>query len=339
MRAWRPAIVVCLLLLLLAVCFPVGLLTGSVDIGLDELLAIMSGEGDSLSHFVVIETRLPALLTALFAGAALAVAGLLMQTCFDNPLAGPSIMGISSGASLGVALVILTGVSYIGLLGNLAIVGGAFIGAMSILVILLLLSSVVRSSDMLLIMGILIGYLSSSIISLLNYFAPERAVHSFVMWGMGNFMGVDMGVLPYFGSLCALFVFLSFPSIRSLNALLFGAEYARSAGVNVSRVRTGLLLISGALTATVTAWCGPIGFIGLVIPHIARMALRSSNHRMVLPVTVLTGAFIGLLCQILSVAPSTFAAGTIPINAITPVIGVPVIIYILLNRRRLLYFN
>lgn len=339
MNTARPAIVVCLLTILLAVCFPVGLLTGSVDVGLENLLAIIGGEGDNLTRFVVLETRLPALLTALFAGAALAVAGLLMQTCFDNPLAGPSIMGISSGASLGVAVVILTGVSYIGVLGNLAIVGGAFIGAMAVLVVLLLLSSIVRSSDMLLIMGILIGYLSSSLISLLNYFAPERAVHGFVIWGMGNFMGVDMGVLPYFAALCAVFILLSFLYIRSLNALLFGAEYARSAGVNVSRVRTGLLLISGALTATVTAWCGPIGFIGLVIPHIARMALRSSNHRVVLPVTALIGAFIGLLCQILSAAPSSFATGTVPVNAITPIIGVPVIIYILLNRRRLLYFN
>lgn len=292
-----------------------------------------------MSRFVIIETRLPALLTSLLAGAALAVAGLLMQTCFANPLAGPSIMGISSGASLGVAVVIMLGASYVGLWGSMAIAAGAFIGAMSVLGILLLLSAAVRSSEMLLIIGILVGYLTSSIISLLNYFAPERAVHSFVLWGLGNFSNVDLSILPYFAVLCLLFIAISFPYIRSLNALLFGADYAHSAGVNVARVRTGLLLVSGALTATVTAWCGPIGFIGLVIPHIARMSLGSSNHRTVLPVTVLAGAFVGLLCQILSVLPSLFMPGNIPINAITPVIGVPVIIYVLLNRRKILYFN
>ena len=213
-------------------------------------------------------------------------------------------MGISSGASLGVAVVIMLGASYVGLWGALAVAAGAFAGAMLVLGVLLLFSAAVRSSEMLLIIGILVGYLTSSIISLLNYFAPERAVHSFVLWGLGNFSSVDLSILPYFAVLCLLFIAISFPYIRSLNALLFGADYAHSAGVNVGRVRTGLLLVSGALTATVTAWCGPIGFIGLVIPHIARMALGSSNHRTVLPVTVLAGAFVGMLCQILSVSPS-----------------------------------
>lgn len=335
----RTTTVLSILTVLIIICLPLGLLLGSVAISPGQAFDALCDNSDAMSRFVIIETRLPALLTSLLAGAALAVAGLLMQTCFANPLAGPSIMGISSGASLGVAVVIMLGASYVGLWGSLAVAAGAFAGAMLVLGVLLLFSAAVRSSEMLLIIGILVGYLTSSIISLLNYFAPERAVHSFVLWGLGNFSSVDLSILPYFAVLCLLFIAISFPYIRSLNALLFGADYAHSTGVNVGQVRTGLLLVSGALTATVTAWCGPIGFIGLVIPHIARMALGSSNHRTVLPVTVLAGAFVGMLCQILSVLPSLFMPGNIPINAITPVIGVPVIIYVLLNRRKILYFN
>ncbi len=327
------------LVVLLIILVPIGLLAGSVPIGIEETVATFCGHGNEMSKFIIIETRLPALLTGLLSGAALSVAGLLMQTCFNNPLSGPSIMGISSGSSLGVALVIMLGSSAIGIWGNLATVAGAFAGAMFVLVVLSIFSVLVKSSDVLLIIGILIGYLASSIISLLNYFAPERAVHGFVLWGLGNFNGVDNSLLPYFASLCIGFIAISFLYIRSLNTLLFGTEYARSTGLNVGRVRTSLMIISGALTAIVTAWCGPIGFIGLVVPHVARMILRSSNHRYVLPVTALGGAAVGLLCQVMSVLPSAFMSGSIPINAITPTIGVPVIIYILLHRRKLPYFN
>jgi len=316
------------------------LLLGSADIAVSDVFSALSGLNDNeMTRFVVIETRLPAMLTSILAGSALAIAGLLMQTCFNNPLAGPSIMGISSGASLGVALVIMLGGTYVGLWGNLAIVAGAFAGAMIVLAVLLIFSCLVRSAEMLLIIGILVGYLASSIISLLNYFSPERAVHSFVLWGLGNFNSIDLSDLLGFGALCIIFILLSFPYIRSLNTLLFGNEYARSVGVNVSRVRGGLLLISGALTAVITARCGPIGFIGLVVPHMARMILASSNHRKVLPFTILIGATIGVWCQVLSVLPSVWSPGNLPINAITPIIGVPVIIYVLLNRRKLLYFN
>lgn len=329
-----------LLFILLIVGAVSALLLGSADISVYDVFSTLAGLNDNeMTHFVVIETRLPSMLTSAIAGSALAIAGLLMQTCFNNPLAGPSIMGISSGASLGVALVIMLGGTYVGLWGNLAIVAGSFVGAMIVLAVLLIFSYVVRSAEMLLIIGILVGYLTSSIISLLNYFASERAVHSFVLWGLGNFNSVDLSDLFGFAALCIIFILLSFLYIRSLNTLLFGTEYAKSVGINVSRVRGGLLLISGALTAIITARCGPIGFIGLVVPHIARMILSSSNHRRVLPFTVLIGAAIGVWCQVLSVLPSVWIPGNLPINAITPIIGVPVIIYVLLNRRKLLYFN
>ena len=238
-----------------------------------------------------------------------------------------------------MAVVMMLGASYVGIWGNFAIVAGAFAGALAVLLILMLFSAVVRSAEMLLIIGILVGYLTSSVISLLNYFAPERAVHSFVLWGMGNFNSVDLSVLPYFAMLCMLFIAMSFPYIRSLNALLFGVEYARSTGINVSVIRTGLILISGALTATVTAWCGPIGFLGLVVPHIARLMCGTANHRVLLPATALAGAVLGLICQIASVAPSLATGAILPVNAITPLIGVPIIIYVLLNRHRLVYFS
>lgn len=335
----RASVISIILIIVIAILFPVGLLFGSVDIHIDDILALIGGQGDAMTHFVVIETRLPALLAALVAGASLAVAGLLMQTCFANPLAGPSIMGISSGASLGVAVVMMAGLTVVGLLGNVAVVAGAIAGAMAVLVILLILSSLLSSAEMLLIAGILIGYFTSSVIALLNYFAPEYAVHGYVMWGMGNFNGVDIATLPLFTILCAAAIAVSLFYIRSLNILLFGVNYAQSIGMRVMRVRSVLISVSGVLTAIVTAWCGPIGFIGLVIPHIARMAAHTSNHRQVLPLTILFGALVGLVCQILSVAPSAFVSGNIPINAITPVIGVPVIGYVLLNRRKLLYFN
>ena len=325
------AIAVAILLLL-----PLGLLAGGVDLSPNDVWNALLSQGDdnnggNIARFIVVESRLPAVLTALLAGAALSIAGLLMQTCFNNPLAGPSIMGISSGASLGVAIV--------GLWGRVAVVGGAFAGAAAILAILLIFSSSVRSTDVLLIVGILIGYLATSAISLLNFFSTERAVHSYVLWGLGTFSGVSIDILPLFAVLVLALICTSLLYSKSLNAMLLGTQYAESVGVSTGRARTGILLLSGALTAVVTAWCGPIGFIGLVVPHIARMVLGSSNHRVLLPACALCGALLGIICQIISVWPSLSKGAVIPVNAITPVIGVPVIIYVLLNRRRLLYFN
>lgn len=339
-RSCRIPILYAALSLLLAALLPLALCVGSVDIGAAEVWHALTGaDVPDTTRFIVVESRLPAAVTALFAGAALAVAGLLMQTCFDNPLAGPSIMGISSGSSLGVALVVLGGIPLSGVWSQGAIVLGALLGALAVLGVILLFSAIVRSAEVLLIIGILVGYLATSAISFLNYFAPERAVHGYVMWGMGNFNGVDISALPYFVVLCSVLCLMSAIYVKCLNIILFGGEYAHSVGVPVWRLRIMLLIISGALTAVVTAWCGPIGFIGLAVPHMARMLSATSNHRIVLPVTVLTGALTGILCQVLSALPSQYYAGQLPVNAITPLIGVPVITYVLLKRRRLLYFN
>ena len=223
------------------------------------------------------------------------------------------------------------------LAGQSAVLAGALAGAMLIMVILVTMSSLVRSATMLLIVGILIGYLSSSAISLLNFFATQEGVHSYVIWGLGNFYGVSTERLPAFAAIAVALLAASLLFIKPLNALLLGQRYAENIGVRTIRVRNRLLLLSGALTALVTAACGPIGFIGLVVPHIARLSTGTSNHAVLLPATILAGAATGLLCALISVLPSQW--GVMPVNAITPVIGVPVIVYIILRRRKIFYFN
>lgn len=316
--------------------FALCLLRGSVQIPASEVWAALTGGEVSRNawRFIVVETRIPAAVTSLLAGAALGVAGLLMQTTFDNPLAGPSVLGISTGASLGVAILML-GLG--GAAGHVAVLSSAFAGAMAVMAMLLLLSSVVRSAVMLLIVGMLTGYLASSAIALLNFFASRDGVHSYVMWGMGSFGNVTLSQLGAFAAATLVPLALAALYIKPLDALLLGERYAASAGVRVRCVRTALLVLSGLLTAAVTAWCGPIGFIGMVVPHVARLSLRTSSHRALLPATALCGAAVGGICQCLSVAPGQL--GIIPVNAITPVLGVPVIIYIIIRRRHIFYFN
>ena len=337
----RSKIALWILSALLLILFPACLIIGSVSIPFNEVFNILIGNEATRKtwEIIVIETRLPMACTAMLAGAALSVAGLLLQTTFDNPLAGPSILGVSTGSSLGVAIVMLALGGSIGhSLGSyVSILAGALLGAGIIILTLLAFSSIVKSSIMLLIVGILVSHLASSAISLLNFFSTQEGVHSFVIWGLGNFSGVTFERLPIFASLIIIALGLSLLLVKPLNALLLGARYAENLGVNIRATRNKLLILSGVLTAVVTAFCGPIGFIGLIVPHIARLALKSSNHIILLPATALCGAVIALLCSLISVLP--ISSGVIPINAITPIIGVPIIIYIILNRKRILYFN
>lgn len=337
----RSTITLIALSLLVVVLLPLNLVFGSIDIPFGEVVnAVFGGEVSKATwQTIVLETRLPMALTATLAGAALAVAGLLLQTTFDNPLAGPSILGVSTGSSLGVAIVMLAmgGVVSEAISSYLGILLGAIVGAAVVMLVLLFFSTIVKSTAMLLIIGIMVGYLTSSAISLLNFFSTQEGVHSFVIWGMGNFSGVTLDRLPLFAILILVSLLLSFTLVKPLNALLLGARYAENLGVSIKATRNKLLIISGILIAVVTAFCGPIGFLGLIVPHIARLALRSSNHTVLLPATALAGAVIALLCNLISVLPASW--GVIPINAITPVIGVPIIIYIIVNRKKILYFN
>lgn len=341
----RSGVVIAILCVVAIMLAAANLATGAVEIPLGEIWNIITGKGgsDAVWELIVMQSRLPLVATAALSGGALAIAGLLMQTLFNNPLADPSILGVSSGASLGVAIVMLLLGGELGTLfgstmgGYVSMLAGAMAGAALILAMLMLFSSMVKGTAMLLIIGIMISFLASSAISLLNFFSTQEGVHSYVIWGLGNFSGVTMGSLPLF-SLVILFVLAwSMLLVKPLNALLLGSRYAESLGVNLRRVRNVLLLVTGILTATVTAFCGPIGFIGLVVPHIARLMLNSSDHRVLMPCTMLAGVVVALLCQFVSVLPTS--VGIIPINAITPIVGVPIIIYIILNRKKIKYFN
>ena len=333
-------------LLFLVFCLFVGnLFWGSVSIPADAVWNICLGNEVEKSSwtYIVLQSRIPQAITALFAGAALAVSGLMLQTAFNNPLAGPSILGINSGASLGVALVMLLlggsvgSIGAITLSGTLAVLAGAFAGSILILGIIIFFSTIVRSNVMLLIVGIMVGYITSSAISLLNFFATAENVFSYTLWGMGDFSGISAERLPFFVISVSLGLLFSLMLIKPLNALLLGERYTENLGVNVRRVRIMLLFTTGVLTAVVTAFCGPISFIGLAVPHIARLVLGSSNHKILLPVTILIGAVIALVCNLLCVLPGE--SGIIPLNAITPVLGAPVIIYVIVNQKKIQYFN
>ncbi len=282
----RSIIALSLLVAGIIVLFWVNLLVGSVDIPVRDMFAILTGNGgvkDSW-RFIVMESRLPQAMTALLSGAALAVSGLLLQTAFHNPLAGPDVFGINSGAGLGVALVMLAfggsiAVATVSISGFMAVMLAALAGAMVVTAIIFVCSSVVKDHVLLLIIGIMIGYLASSVVSLLNFFATEEGVKSYMVWGMGNFGGVSMSQMPYFALTVILGLALSIVLVKPLNILLLGENYARNLGINIRFVRNLLLLDTGLLTAVVTAFCGPIAFIGLAVPNIARMLLVTDNHR------------------------------------------------------------
>jgi iron compound ABC transporter, permease protein len=318
--------------------FGLNLTTGSVLIPFTDVLDILCGRfaGKESWQYIILENRLPQALTALLCGASLSVCGLMLQTAFRNPLAGPDVFGISSGAGLGVALVMLllggtVSTSLFTVSGFLAILTAAFLGAITVTALILFLSTLVRNSVLLLIVGIMVGYVSSSAVSLLNFFASEEGVKSYMVWGMGNFGGVSMSHIPLFSLLCLVGITAALLLVKPLNILLLGPQYAESLGISTRRLRNLLLLIVGLLTAITTAFCGPISFIGLAIPHIARLLFRTDNHQVLLPGTILTGAAISLLCNFICFLPGEM--GVIPLNAVTPLIGAPVIIYVIIQRR------
>ncbi len=322
----------------LLLLFILNLLIGSVHIPISDALCVLLGQ--PVEHyswtFIIWQSRLPQAVTALLCGGALAACGLMLQTAFKNPLAGPSILGIDAGASLGVALVMLwmggsLSVGTYGMSGYLSVLIGAFVGAMAVMGLLLFLSTLIRSNVMLLIAGIMLGYITSSAIALLNFFATAEGVQSYLVWGMGTFGGVSSATLPLFAIVVIVGLIGALLLVKPLNALLLGEYYAENLGVNTRRVRNLLLLVTGVLTAVTTAFCGPIAFIGLAVPHIARMWLGTVNHRMLLPFTILCGSAVALLCNLFCALPGR--SGIIPLNAITPLIGAPVIIYVIVRQR------
>ena len=309
----------------MACLFMAGLMTGSVSIPCSAVWHVLVGDKAAVSEswrFIILESRLPQMVTAMLSGACLATAGLMMQTVFRNPLAGPDVFGINGGAGLGVALVMLLAggsvtLGTLGVTGNVAILAAAFAGAMAVMAIILFSSTLVRDGVMLLVIGIMVGYLSSSVVTLLNYSATEQGIRSFMLWGMGSLDGVTPLLLPLYVTITLAALVLSLLMVKPLNLLSLGANYA--------------LLLTGLLTAVVTAYCGPIAFIGLAVPHIARLLTVTDDMRRLLPITMLTGAVITMACHLLCFVPGE--AGMLPLNAVTPLIGAPVIIYVIIRKR------
>lgn len=309
---------------------------GAVDLSFGSITSTLFGhDGYEMVNYIVFENRFPQMIMALLGGGALAITGLMLQTAFHNPLAGPSILGISSGAGLGVAIVILlfSGFFAIGndsFSGSFAIIIGALAGSLSITAILTLISLRVKNSLLLLIVGIMTGYLSSSIVTLLSSLSTARNIQGYVMWGMGSFSNVTITQLPWISGLLIIGLIYSISLAKPLNLLLLGDNYATNLGINVNITKTKLLVITGVLTALVTAYCGPVSFIGLAMPHVARMLAKTDNHWILMPVTVMCGSLVALICAILSV---TFSNMVIPLNALTPIFGVPVILYVILKKK------
>ena len=334
----NKGIVYCLALsVAIILLFVLNLVMGSVSIPLGDTVSILLGDHDVKPswQFIIMQSRLPQALTAILCGSALAASGLMLQTAFRNPLAGPSVFGINSGAGLGVALVMLflggsISAGSVNLTGFVAVLVAAFLGAMAVMAIIFFFSTIVRSHVMLLIIGIMIGYIANSAISLFNFFATDEGVKSYLVWGLGSFGGVPMRIMPWFALITIIGLIGSLLLIKPLNALMLGDHYAENLGVHIIRTRNWLLIITGLLTAVTTAFCGPVAFIGLAVPHIARLLLKTDNHRSLLPATMLMGAVIALLCNLISFLPGE--NGIIPLNAITPLIGAPVIIYVILKK-------
>ena len=330
-------VVVALALAMLAL-FVVNIFVGSTHVPPSQVLEVLGaclgcpgGNVSETTSFIILHSRLPQAVVAVFCGASLSVAGLMLQTAFRNPLAGPSVFGITSGASLAVAIVTLAVGTSTAIGGQITVVAAAFVGATAVTALILALSAIVRSGVMLLIVGIMIGYLSSSAITLLNYFASADGMRSYMLWGMGDFGAVSSEQLPVFVALSALALLSAVLLVKPLNALLLGPRYAESMGVNVRKTRNVLLLLTGILTALVTAFCGPIAFIALAVPHVARLFTGVADHRVLLPVTIVMGSTIALLCNVVTTLPPS---GTVlPLNAVTSLIGAPVIVWVLLRRK------
>lgn len=321
--------------------FILNLLLGSVSIPIDNIIDILLGrDNDNLIwRNIILKSRLPQSLTAMMAGAGLAVSGLLMQTVFRNPLAGPSVLGISSGASLGVACVVLlsgsiggVALSKLGVIGEVTITLSAIIGSLLIMALIAFVAQKVRGNVTLLIMGVMIGYIANAIIGVLKFFSAEEDIRAYVIWGLGSFSRVSGGQTSVFILLMLLLLPLSFFLIKSLNLLLLGDSYAQNLGLNIKRARLLVIGCSGVLVAVVTAYCGPIVFLGLAVPHICRGLFHTSNHAVILPASLLGGASLALLCNLIARMPGF--EGALPVNSVTALVGAPVVMWVLFKRRK-----
>lgn len=331
-----------LLALSIGVLFLLNLFLGSVSIPFGSIWNILWGvdEGESIIwQNIIWKSRVPQALTAMVAGAGLAVSGLQMQTVFRNPLAGPSVLGISSGASLGVAFVVLlsgsiggVALSRLGFMGEIALTMAAIIGALSIMALIVYVSQKVHGNVTLLIIGVMIGYVANAVIGVLKFFSVEEDIRAYVIWGLGSFARVSGNQIMVFVCIMAVLLPMSFLLIKTLNLLLLGDSYARNLGLNIKRARLLVITCSGVLVAIVTAYCGPITFLGLAVPHLCRGIFRTSDHRILMPASLLAGAALALLCNLIARMPGF--EGALPVNSVTALVGAPVVVSVLFKKRR-----
>ena len=328
------------LLACIVVLLVVNLLIGTVHIPVADVCKILTvGTDNEIWTNIVLQSRLPQALTATVAGAGLAVSGLQMQTVFRNPLAGPSVLGISNGSALGVAFVVLlsgrvggVALSRLGYLGDAAISVAAIVGALAVLSLILWISRKVSGNVTLLIMGVMIGYLANAIIGVLKFLSPEEDVKAFVVWGLGSFSRVSGDDMVLFIVLMCVLLPLAGLLVKDMNLMLLGERYAANLGLNIRRSRMMVIISSGVLVAIVTAYCGPIMFIGLAVPHLARAIFRTSDHRILLPGVALSGAALALLCNLIARMPGF--EGALPVNSVTALVGAPVIVAVLFRRSK-----
>lgn len=328
-----------LLALLLVLLFVASLLLGSVSLQVEEVLGVLFGqEADPQTRILVTHFRLPKAITALIVGAALSASGLQMQTLFRNPLAGPYVLGISSGASLGVSLFLL-GAPLLGVsvasetLRNIGVVGSAWVGAALILAVIMAVSVRLKDIMAILILGMMFGSAASAIVQILQYLSPDSALKSFVVWTMGSLSGVSLQQLGIMSGIVVAGLALSIYLIKPLNLLLLGENYARTMGLNIRWIRFLLFASTTLLAGTVTAFCGPIGFIGIAVPHVARMLTGNADHRILMPASMLMGSVTMLLCDIIAQLPGHEMV--LPVNTITALLGIPIIVLVIVRNRKI----
>lgn len=322
--------------------FLLNLSLGSVSIPLRSIWNILWGwDGDEsfIWHNIIWKSRMPQALTATVAGAGLSVSGLQMQTVFRNPLAGPSVLGISSGASLGVAFVVLLSgslggraLSQLGAVGEVALTLAAIGGALAVMALIVYAARKVHGHVTLLIIGVMIGYVANAVIGVLKFFSVEEDIRAYVIWGLGSFARVSGNQVTVFVCIMAVLLPLSFLLAKTLNLLLLGDAYARNLGLNIRQARLWVIGCSGILVAIVTAYCGPIAFLGLAVPHLCRGIFRTSDHRVLLPASLLTGSALALLCHLIARLPGF--EGALPVNSVTALVGAPVVVSVLFKKRR-----
>lgn len=340
-QAGRNTVFIGIIIVLILVFLFLNMVLGSVNIPMASVWHILTGNGEEPVTWqnIIWKSRFPQALTALVAGAGLSISGLQMQTVFRNPLAGPSVLGISSGASMGVAFVVLfsgsiggVALSNLGFMGEVALSIAAIVGSLSVMALIVFASHKVKGNVTLLIIGVMIGYLANAIIGILKFFSVEEDIKTYVIWGLGSFSRVSGNQMMLFVTIMAVLIPLSFLLVKTLNLLMLGDGYARNLGLNIKRARVLVITCSGVLTAIVTAYCGPIIFLGLAVPHLCRAIFQTSDHRILMPASLVMGAALALACNLIARMPGF--EGALPVNSVTALIGAPVVASVLFRKRK-----